>query len=1265
MKFIDSIEFITRKGIGQENVDKLKIYLQSEDYKNLSEKEKEAVFNNYFKRRKGMNYREILDNLDVLVELTNSIENQNVFRELIKITGFISEQQKKKILIMLLDKFKNDFKNAYSNYADEKIMSIIKKIQITMETIGISDKEKLKFVEEYLDYLSEDELLLASVYSYFDIHKQQNMSYIMLLFKLKNIDERFGKLNLLVEERTKNRNIARKVSEKTRGVIGRELSFEHDNDLEPELKEKLNDLDQLGIYHSELADYINDKGIFQALSIEQIVRLSQDKRLNSYIRLITDDEKRAYVFKLALLRPNANVEITDFILNIKNYTELFKNTTLEQLERCTNIKRLIDIIVQDKSNSFNIDSLDKVESYSKIRVEKCISILSGNIAEISSLDEFMKSDSLPKSVLSQKKEALYQLFFGLNSEQVENLVKKYGEDVFKPEMNTKSMSIKELKTLEVIRTLRKLYQVKNVDKICEQVLNNKELIEKLKSEDIQINYASLENNMIELYNNKMNEVLYNPHNSVPSREIVYEGQPSEVTINNLFRKLFKAKNKLVEKMSNFKGDEGTKSGLFGLTTTYLFPDDSAKGRKVKVYEIDPEKPFCMLARVDGAYGYYEEPYDYSHNKFYDLSYHGNCKSFITNDLLAIARWDNYSGPIFGYTSQQSNELLMMAPWDIASCNANRSLAPQRAKWDLSERGIQYRLPKYLKNHTRHNHNEVVCDRLIFDKTKKEFKADKPNYVIYIKDFDENTIIEDEEWYNISKKYGIKRNTSLNKRFDELRAYSEKSGIPLEELIYDDKYRQSVKAAAQYNIPLLIIDRQKIIENEHRKMNNAIEEFKKENDPQRLAVLIPNLITRFENNAVSTRFSSEKIKKTMFNEDQRHNLFNIIKEKISSSGDNKEKLENIFENVILSEEQKYRTNYGNFVVDSEKLDIIPLSIIQELDNIRLKRSEEFTRKELPNMIKAISKTNFYDGNKYHSIEHIQKVMIFANYIANDKGFTADQKRILIAAAAFHDSGRGKDTDGKDIHGVASAFKVQEYYKSHPNNPFGITEENLAIIQAAIELHEINDRDKEKYEIKFKSIANKYGIRDTENSEGYFETDFSSSNTEYEFLRCLSDVLKDADALDRFRFAHRSRLNPEYLRTQESKKYIEFANKLNKKFASKVLEEIYHATAEELRGHRIISSLSFFRQKKEKENASYVEPHIDVDTLLKDVYGFSNYEEVSNNSDVDKEEDTISFMRKRRDFAMYEDLTPMDITNFMEQIFMTASQLIEKENEEDMR
>ena len=56
-----------------------------------------------------------------------------------------------------------------------------------------------------------------------------------------------------------------------------------------------------------------------------------------------------------------------------------------------------------------------------------------------------------------------------------------------------------------------------------------------------------------------------------------------------------------------------------------------------------------------------------------------------------------------------------------------------------------------------------------------------------------------------------------------------------------------------------------------------------------------------------------------------------------------------------------------------------------------------------------------------------------------------------------------------------------------------------------------------------------------------------------------------------------MNPEYLRTQESKKYIEFANKLNKKFASKVLEEIYHATAEELRGHRIISSLSFFRQK----------------------------------------------------------------------------------------
>lgn len=691
--------------------------------------------------------------------------------------------------------------------------------------------------------------------------------------------------------------------------------------------------------------------------------------------------------------------------------------------------------------------------------------------------------------------------------------------------------------------------------------------------------------------------------------------------------------------------------------------------------MNPEEPFTILERVDGAYNpYYEEPYDYSKNDYYDRSAHGNCKSLIAEDLLAIARCDESSGPIYGYAKQGSKELLMMAPWDIASGGANKTIAPQRSKWNLN-RGIQFKLPRTMVDNTRHNHNELVHDRLMFDEKEKKFKQDNPQYVIYIKDFNEDTFIDNDRWKEIIKKYGkefkLSKNTPIQERLDALITISEKTGEPLEELVHDDKYRQSIKAAAQYNIPLLIVDREKVVEHQNNKMNAKIEEFKENTDVNELKKMIPSLITSFQNNSNSIRFASKKIQKKCFTRDQRVYMLQIIKKKIdeieSLNPENGLMLRGVYEEALIAERNKLVTNVG---IDLQKSNagpewdiVLPKEIKEELDEIDRKRDEEFSRKQVPKLIKEISKTNYYDENKYHSIEHIQKVMIFADKLGTAHQMPAEAKTILLAAAAFHDSGRGRKNDGDDAHGVASAMQVQKYFEEHPDNPFGITSSNLRIIQAAIEFHEVSEKNKGEAKEKYNEIAKKYGI-DSNNRNAVVWG--GRSMNERQLLFEVSRDLKDADALDRLRFAHRGRLNPDFLRSNEAKDLFDFANVTNAKFASIVLEKIYHATPEQLRGHRKVSSLEYFREMEQAKNPEYIEPHISVDTLLEEVYGYDHIVyDLESEKTIAENRDNVSFARRTMDMCMYDDLTPTDVESFVLQLKKTMNHMREKNNDEELR
>lgn len=144
--------------------------------------------------------------------------------------------------------------------------------------------------------------------------------------------------------------------------------------------------------------------------------------------------------------------------------------------------------------------------------------------------------------------------------------------------------------------------------------------------------------------------------------------------------------------------------------------------------------------------------------------------------------------------------------------------------------------------------------------------------------------------------------------------------------------------------------------------------------------------------------------------------------------------------------------------------------------------------------------------YHNLEHIERVLCYCTWILNmkvSKGEFLKNTDILFYSALYHDCGRSFFVTNK-MHGIVGAKISKEKLKKD------FDDKDLNAIELLIETHaKPNDI------VKFK--------------------DYKFSEKEKENIQILSNILKDADALDRnrikiFKFAQ---CNPNYLRTNEAK------------------------------------------------------------------------------------------------------------------------------------
>lgn len=157
--------------------------------------------------------------------------------------------------------------------------------------------------------------------------------------------------------------------------------------------------------------------------------------------------------------------------------------------------------------------------------------------------------------------------------------------------------------------------------------------------------------------------------------------------------------------------------------------------------------------------------------------------------------------------------------------------------------------------------------------------------------------------------------------------------------------------------------------------------------------------------------------------------------------------------------------------------------------------------------------------YHNIYHIERVLIYCMWICNSiesEDFIVENKPILLTAALYHDCGRSLNPFAEN-HGVTGAKKMKNILKDK------LDEKSLKIIEILIETHAIKD--------------------DIVDYKGY---DFN--HQEKANIQLLSNILKDADALDRnriklFSFAQ---CKPEYLRTKAAKDIYSKSAELYEKY-----------------------------------------------------------------------------------------------------------------------
>ena len=301
------------------------------------------------------------------------------------------------------------------------------------------------------------------------------------------------------------------------------------------------------------------------------------------------------------------------------------------------------------------------------------------------------------------------------------------------------------------------------------------------------------------------------------------------------------------------------------------PYDEVDG--IKIYDADVD--FKMIVTAIGAYqenfGNKENYSEYWNSP--RIRSHSNCCSLIGNSNLSMADPKNI---ILGFSTMSENMLLLSGTSDINS-------TPNSRAFNTTENSSQkYMDADSMLDNTRTDYNELVYERRDLSSNPKFYKKN-PDYIVFFEEY--------ESYDEMFEKY-----KDEPKSLEYLKYQKE---------LQDSFWKESLKAAANFGIPIVKINREKVAKAESEKIQNMINDFKETKNPN----LLNQIITSFENSRVGNAGLHAPIRGKYFSTNKMTDILDEIKSTISSINDDTERnsLYLSLYKAIIEEQEKIDTS----------------------------------------------------------------------------------------------------------------------------------------------------------------------------------------------------------------------------------------------------------------------------------------------------------------------------------------------------------------------
>lgn len=330
---------------------------------------------------------------------------------------------------------------------------------------------------------------------------------------------------------------------------------------------------------------------------------------------------------------------------------------------------------------------------------------------------------------------------------------------------------------------------------------------------------------------------------------------------------------------------------------------------IKIFEAGTD--FKMIVTAIGAYqgdfGSKDNYMEYWNSP--TIRSHGNCCSLIGNNNLSMA---NPKNVIFGFSSMDDNMLLLSSSRDINSTPTSKefNIAAEEGlgenhnihgeKYFSPARigmNIEFSSPDRLLDNTRGDYNELVYERRDLGSNPLFYKKN-PDYIVFIEEY------EDINAYFTKYKDDPKMLTYLREQ----------------KRLQDYQYEQSLKAAKDFNIPIVKINREQCAKQAINEIEKTTLDFEHTLNPND----IEKVICQFENNRVGNHDKHLIIRDTYFSINCMNLLLNRIESAILKLDDKEEKdrLLKVYYRAIKNEQNKvkncnrYRNNGQLSAIDFE-------------------------------------------------------------------------------------------------------------------------------------------------------------------------------------------------------------------------------------------------------------------------------------------------------------------------------------------------------------